>query len=180
MKVNFLVLLALIIFITGCTIRTTGNVVIEEGVDESGNVIIEEVTEEPAETGEAEEPLEGEVPEEEVEEAEESETAAAEEAEEKKETTATPGITGTVINIENLEFKPETLTIKKGETVTWVHKDKYLDNMKHMVRIYPGGDASPIMFYDDFFSHTFDEEGEYTIIDVIYTKKNVKGKIIVE
>lgn len=179
MKINFLWLLALILFITGCTISTTGNIVIEEGIDESGNVIIEEVPEEPVETEEAEEPLEEEVPEEEAEEAEESETTTKE-AEEAEETTKTPEIIGTVINIENLEFNPETLTIKKGEAVTWVHKDKYIKNMKHMVRIYPGGDASSIMLYGDVFSYTFDEAGEYTIIDVIYTKKNVKGKIIVE
>lgn len=170
MKINFLVLLMLILFITGCTITTTGNVIIEDGVDESGNVIIEDVPEE----------IEEETTEEEAETTTTTTTTIQETESEETTTTTTPEIIGEVINIENLKFDPQTLTIKKGETVTWVHKDKYVDYMKHMVRIYPGGAVSPMMFYDDVFSHTFDEAGEYTIIDVIYTKKNVKGKIIVE
>lgn len=95
-------------------------------------------------------------------------------------TNTTPEITGTLVSIENLKFVPEEIAISKGGTVTWLHNDKYIENMKHMVRIYPIGDASPIMFYGDVFSFTFNETGEYSIVDVIYAKKGVKMDIVVE
>jgi len=190
MRINLLMLLMLILFITGCTIRTTGNVVIEDAVDQStGNVIIEDVAEE-QETAEIEEQEEGateeqEAAESEEQEAEATETTTTEETEQPEETTTTPETTapeivGKLISIENLKFVPETLTISKGETVTWQHNDKYLEHMKHMVRIYPRGDASPMMYYGDVFSYTFNEPGEYNFMDIIYKESDVRGKIIVE
>lgn len=191
MRINLLMLLMLVLFITGCTIRTTGNVVIEDAVDQStGDIIIEDVTEEevvveeqePTEIEEQEEGAteEQEAAESEEQEAEVTETTTTEETEQPEETTTTPEIVGKLISIENLKFVPETLTISKGETVTWKHNDKYLDNMKHRVRIYPMGDASPMMYYGDVFSYTFNEPGEYNFMDIIYKESNVRGKIIVE
>ena len=147
MKINILILLTMVLFIIGCTIKTTGNVVIEDALKQS-----------------------------------------AEEKKEAAETTTTTTIasaattipTGNSISIENLKFVPDKLMASKGTTVTWKHNDKYVDNMKHMIRIYPIGVASPQMFYGESFSYTFNESGEYTVIDIIYREKNVRGKVIVE
>jgi len=176
MKINFWILLIFIISITGCTIQTTGNVIISDGSEMPE--IPEDIIETTTTTVQApEEDINGTVQDE-----EEIEITNTTEEEQLNETTTTtaPEIIGNLINIENLKFVPDSLTMDKGETVTWLHKDKYVDNMKHMVRIYPGGAASPTMFYGESFSYTFDEPGEYTIVDVIYAKKNVKMDIIVE
>ena len=161
MKINMLILLTMVLFIIGCTIKTTGNVVIEDTLKQSA---------------------------EEKKEAAETTTTTIQEAEKPKETTTTTTVassattipTGNTISIENLKFVPDKLRASKGTTITWKHNDKYVDNMKHMIRIYPIGAASPQIFYGESFSYTFNESGEYTVIDIIYREKNVRGKVIVE
>ncbi len=169
MRVYFLILLVMILFITGCISKTTGNVVIEdakEQLDEEQKLVEEE----------KETTIVQEVEEENITEEVEEETDITGEV--ANETNATT--TGNIVSMENLEFVPKILTIKEGTTVIWKHNDKYVDNMKHMIRIYPGGTASPYMFYGDSFNYTFNKVGEYTIVNVIYVKKDVKGKIFVE
>jgi|SRR3989338_317971 len=158
MKADFLVLaIALIVlFSEGCTISSTGNVVIEDVVKEENPADITTTT------------------------VQEQQTTTTIEATTTTVQNAQPATTGNVIIIENLKFVPDKLTIQKGEAVMWKHNDQYIPSMKHMIRIYPTGAASPIMYYGETFSHTFNESGEYVIVDVIYAEKNVKGRVVVE
>ncbi len=84
---------------------------------------------------------------------------------------AAPQDKNTVI-IENHEFQPAEITIKSGETVTWVNKD----SVKHTITA-DSFDSGPIG-KDETFQQTFDEKGtfEYACTPHPY----MKGKVIVE
>lgn len=160
MKIILLVLLMMVLFIVGCTMKTTGNIIIEDAIKQPAEEKKETTTTTIQETKEPEKTT--------------TTTVAS------ATTTTTILGAGNLINIENLKFVPDKLTVAKGTTVTWKHNDQYIDNMKHMIRIYPIGVASPQMYYGESFSYTFNESGEYTIIDIIYKEKNVRGKVSVE
>jgi len=76
------------------------------------------------------------------------------------------------VNIENYAFKPDELTIKKGETVTWINQDT--------VRHTATGDSfdSKLLEKGQSFSHTFNETGTYSYICTPHPY--MKGKIIVQ
>ena len=84
-----------------------------------------------------------------------------------------------VIIVKNLYFIPSELTIKKGETVVWIHEDNYkgYDNLKHKISIDNAG-SNPIMKYGDTYQYTFNKPGTFVFVDPIY--ESTRGKIIVE
>jgi len=77
------------------------------------------------------------------------------------------------IIIEGNSFKPDSLTIKVGDTVTWINKDSY----NHTVKAKTGEFDSGNMANGAKFSFTFDKEGTYDYICGIHTF--MTGKIVV-
>ena len=85
------------------------------------------------------------------------------------------------INIQNLAFSPETVNIKKGDTVIW----KNLDSADHVVASNPHpihtdlpGLSSPIIKTGGTYEFTFDKVGEFGYH--CHLHPSMKGKIIVE
>jgi len=74
--------------------------------------------------------------------------------------------------IENYKFQPEEITIKSGETVTWINKD----SVKHTAT----GDTfdSGLLAKDESFQQTFDTAGTYNYICTPHPY--MKAKVIVE
>jgi plastocyanin len=69
---------------------------------------------------------------------------------------------GPTVVIEDLAFEPETLTVKAGDTVTWVWNDGALD---HDVK--GDGFRSEVMS-EGTFSHRFDEPGTYDYVCTLH------------
>jgi plastocyanin len=70
-------------------------------------------------------------------------------------------------------FKPDSLTIKVGDTVTWINNESYA----HTVRAKNGEFDSGHIESGAKFSFTFDKEGTYDYICGIHTF--MTGKIVV-
>jgi plastocyanin len=89
--------------------------------------------------------------------------------------TTAPGNTGSKneIIIESNAFKPDSLTIKIGDTVTWTNKDSYSHTVKGKNGEFDSGD----MPSGAKFSFTFAKEGTIDYICGIHTF--MTGKIIV-
>jgi amicyanin len=67
----------------------------------------------------------------------------------------------TEVEIEDFAFGPETITVKKGTTVTWTNKD----SAAHTVTPDEESDAfigSELLAQDESYSFTFNEVGTYT------------------
>lgn len=78
------------------------------------------------------------------------------------------------IEIKSFSFLPETLTIKKGETLTWTNKD----SAPHTVTSISGSELnSPSLSKDQTYSHTFNTLGTFEYRCNFHT--SMKGKIIV-
>ena len=76
-------------------------------------------------------------------------------------TTVTPEVMveGEVSIMKNLFF-PETITIKEGETVTWVNKETYGHDAVSDTGLF----RSPRMATGEKYSYTFTKAGTYTYI----------------
>jgi plastocyanin len=87
----------------------------------------------------------------------------------------TSGSTGAKneVMIESNAFKPDSLTIKVGDTVTWINNDSY----NHTVTAKTGEFNSGDMANGAKFSFTFNKEGTYDYTCSIHTF--MTGKIIV-
>jgi len=74
--------------------------------------------------------------------------------------------------IEDYKFQPAEITIKSGETITWINKD----SVKHTAT----GDSfdSGLFGKDETFQQQFDEAGTYDYICTPHPY--MKGKVIVE
>lgn len=76
------------------------------------------------------------------------------------------------ISIQNYEFTPSTITVKKGNTVTWTN----MDNVRHNVKNETFN--SPLISNGETFSYTFNETGVYNYACTPHPF--MKGTIIVE
>lgn len=91
-----------------------------------------------------------------------------------------------IIEIEDLKFKPDEITIGKGTAIKWIHNDLYADSktIKHIIRVYEPGEVfnliSQPLFFGDSFEYTFTEPGEYYYISIVYASRGVRGSITVE
>lgn len=100
-----------------------------------------------------------------------------------KKTTAAPAVETTAsvtttaakneISIKGNAFNPDNLSIKVGDTVTWINNDSYA----HTVTALKGEFESGNMASGAKFSFTFDKEGTYDYICGIHTF--MTGKIVV-
>jgi len=89
----------------------------------------------------------------------------------KDEASSVPPDEYTVI-IEDYKYQPAEITIKSGETITWINKD----SVKHTAT----GDSfdSGLFGKDETFQQQFDEAGTYDYICTPHPY--MKGKVIVE
>ena len=62
------------------------------------------------------------------------------------------------VEVSDYQFKPAELHIRKGETVTWVNREK---RTSHSVVLLGSGTESERFFPDERWSHTFDAPGRY-------------------
>jgi amicyanin len=92
--------------------------------------------------------------------------------EEEMTVTPTVAMMGEVLIERNL-FVPETITIKVGETVTWINNESYA----HDVVSDDGLFKSPMMDTGGKYSYAFMKEGTYTYICGIHPF--MKGSVIV-
>lgn len=76
------------------------------------------------------------------------------------------------VTISNFQFVPSTVTIKAGETVTWIQQD----SVPHTVTI-RGFDPSPALSKGQSWSKTFDKSGQYSYMCNIHP--SMKGTVIV-
>jgi plastocyanin len=65
-----------------------------------------------------------------------------------------PGAKGATVELKDLKFNPQQVTIKIGETVTWVWKENVLHNIK-------GDGFKSDNLSDGTFEHTFTKAGSY-------------------
>ena len=88
-----------------------------------------------------------------------------------------------IITIKDLKLEPRELTIKKGDIVVWKHEDEWEEDeeTKHYLAAHSNEFRTPILYNGDTFEHTFENEGIFTYIDVLYKERDyMRGKIIVE
>lgn len=68
-------------------------------------------------------------------------------------------VTTDEVEIEDLAFRPENITVKKGTTVTWTNKD----DVAHTVTADSGnGPKSELLANGESYSFTFSEVGEFS------------------
>jgi amicyanin len=80
-----------------------------------------------------------------------------------------------VIKISGLAFNASEVTIKQGETLTWIN----LDTMQHQLLSDSGSEISSGMLNrGQIYAHTFYNRGTYSYHCVIHP--DMHGKIIVE
>jgi len=80
---------------------------------------------------------------------------------------------GNEVIIEGNAFKPDNLTIKAGDTVTWINNDSYNHTVKDNDATFESGKIGSGQKY----SFTFDKEGTYDYICGVHTF--MKGTITV-
>lgn len=79
------------------------------------------------------------------------------------------------VELKGFAFNPRSLTIKKGESVTWTN----MDSVAHTVTSDSGSEiSSPSLPTGESYSHTFNAAGTYTYHCTPHP--SMKGTIIVE
>ena len=93
-----------------------------------------------------------------------------------EESTENKGEVVVEVIIQKFKFIPETVTIKKGQKIRWVNKEK---RQYHSVWFKKDGEAeSDYLFPDDTLEKSFDKTGEFNYICGPHPE--MIGKIIVE
>lgn len=69
----------------------------------------------------------------------------------------TPAASGTTVDIKNFAFNPATITISKGQTVTWTN----MDSAPHTVTSTTGVFDSKSIEPGQTFSYTFNDAGTF-------------------
>jgi amicyanin len=78
------------------------------------------------------------------------------------------------VKIDNFVFNPQTITVKVGDTVTWVNHD----DIPHTVTSKTGLFRSKALDTDDNFSFTFATPGSYAYFCALHP--HMTGSIVVE
>ena len=78
------------------------------------------------------------------------------------------------VRIDNFNFRPPTLVVAPGTTVTWTNAD----DSPHTVREKDGKFKSAALDTDDTFSQTFTAPGEYEYFCSIHPR--MVGKVVVK
>ena len=82
-----------------------------------------------------------------------------------------------LVTIKDRKFNPPTLTIKAGETVTWVNKDDHDHTVDGQVENDDDDFDSGNLGSGDSFKHTFDKSGKFKYACSYHPR--MKGTIIV-
>ncbi|MEN3223259.1 hypothetical protein FPV58_02175 [Mycolicibacterium porcinum] len=82
-------------------------------------------------------------------------------------------VVGTAVSIDNFAFTPATLTVHRGDTVTWTNHDEE----PHTVAAGDGSFRSPGMDANATFSFTFTNPGSYDYICSIHPV--MRGTVVV-
>lgn len=77
------------------------------------------------------------------------------------------------VNIENFDYSPREIRIKRGESVVWTNKD----SVEHTVTFRGGLGNSSLLTSEENYSMIFTETGEYNYY--CSPHPNMHGKIIV-
>ncbi|HMK46690.1 MAG TPA: plastocyanin/azurin family copper-binding protein [Methanocella sp.] len=80
--------------------------------------------------------------------------------------------TAATVNIKDNQFTPQSVTIKAGDTVSWVNQDQ----VKHDVDLDTA--KSPLLGKGETYSHTFDKPGKYSYDCDVHPF--MKGTVIVQ
>jgi plastocyanin len=85
------------------------------------------------------------------------------------------------INIYNMSFEPETITITPGEKIIWMNRS----NLDHTSTsgsdcVKDGKWNSGYISHDQSYSHVFDSVGTYNYFCLPHCLSGMKGKIIVK
>ena len=87
--------------------------------------------------------------------------------------TSSAPVSGTAVSIDNFAFTPATLTVHRGDTVTWTNHDEE----PHTVAAGDGSFRSPGMDSNATFSFTFTNPGSYDYICSIHP--SMHGTVVV-
>jgi len=80
--------------------------------------------------------------------------------------------------IQNSRFNPQSLTISRGTTVTWINKDSETRDVQSGSPMAPTNDfVSPNLDANDTFSHRFSNAGVFNYYSII---TQATGIIVVE
>ncbi len=79
----------------------------------------------------------------------------------------------TEVDIEGFAFKPETLTIPVGTTITWHNKDSVPHTVTSRENTFDGG-----VSYNDTYTYTFKQRGTFEYFCTIHPF--MEGKVVVE
>lgn len=82
-------------------------------------------------------------------------------------------VAGTTVEIDDFAFVPATLTIKRGDAVTWINRDEE----PHTVADSGGSFRSPGMGANGTYSFTFSTPGTFDYICTIHTF--MRGTVVV-
>lgn len=78
------------------------------------------------------------------------------------------------VKIDNFVFNPQTVTVKAGDTVTWVNHD----DIPHTATSKTGAFRSKALDTDDKFSFTFTTPGTFAYFCALHP--HMTGSIVVE
>jgi plastocyanin len=79
--------------------------------------------------------------------------------------------------IYNFKFKPQTITVPVGATVTWINKDATPHTATHRSFSDEPFDSGDLQF-DQTFAHTFHTAGTYDYLCVLH--QGMRGTVIVK
>ncbi len=79
---------------------------------------------------------------------------------------------GNKVFIKDFKFGPPEITVKKGDTVTWINNDP----MAHTVKF--GSFESGLLSTGQSFSHIFNDPGDFEYACGVHP--SMKGKVIVK
>lgn len=79
-----------------------------------------------------------------------------------------------VVTIENFNFQPSTLTVKKGTKVTWINRDDVPHTADDTEKRFKSGTLDT----DDKYSFTFNDAGTYNYFCALHPR--MTGQIIVK
>lgn len=86
---------------------------------------------------------------------------------------------GDIITMKELKFEPDTVTIKKGQSVTWKNEDRRSRQvMSGAPPVMTDAFMSPVLEKGESWTHTFSEKGEHPYHDMRIPGQ--AGRVIVE
>ena len=88
--------------------------------------------------------------------------------------TSTPAGETVTVRIDGMRFDPESITVKPGTTVTWVHGSQ----MPHTISGNADGMRSGTLYNGQQYSHTFNAEGSYNYFCGLHP--SMTGTVVVE